>query len=106
MYYTKVYLLSELFFSLCLRSHVCKKNYHIHIWSITVSVNSLTHLMSKPNHGPFSSAFPFHVSVDKKNNVHYLIKWRDLPYDQSTWESEDMDIPEFDTYKQTYWNHR
>lgn len=46
------------------------------------------------------------VSVDKKNNVHYLVKWRDLPYDQSTWESEDMDIPEFDTYKQTYWNHR
>ncbi|XP_028984736.1 chromodomain-helicase-DNA-binding protein 4 isoform X5 [Betta splendens] len=45
-------------------------------------------------------------SVDKKNNVHYLIKWRDLPYDQSTWEMEDMDIPEFDTYKQTYWNHR
>ncbi|XP_044064783.1 chromodomain-helicase-DNA-binding protein 4 isoform X5 [Siniperca chuatsi] len=45
-------------------------------------------------------------SVDKKNNVHYLIKWRDLPYDQSTWESEEMDVPEFDTYKQTYWNHR
>uniref|UniRef100_A0A8D0AAA2 Chromodomain helicase DNA binding protein 4 n=1 Tax=Sander lucioperca TaxID=283035 RepID=A0A8D0AAA2_SANLU len=45
-------------------------------------------------------------SVDKKNNIHYLIKWRDLPYDQSTWENEDMDIPEFDTYKQTYWNHR
>uniref|UniRef100_A0A8D3BYJ2 DNA helicase n=1 Tax=Scophthalmus maximus TaxID=52904 RepID=A0A8D3BYJ2_SCOMX len=45
-------------------------------------------------------------SVDKKNNVHYLIKWRDLPYDQSTWESEEMDIPEYDTYKQTYWNHR
>ncbi|XP_056141606.1 chromodomain-helicase-DNA-binding protein 4 isoform X2 [Lampris incognitus] len=45
-------------------------------------------------------------SVDKKNNVHYLIKWRDLAYDQSSWESEDMDIPEFDTYKQTYWNHR
>uniref|UniRef100_A0A3Q2DMN4 Chromodomain helicase DNA binding protein 4 n=1 Tax=Cyprinodon variegatus TaxID=28743 RepID=A0A3Q2DMN4_CYPVA len=45
-------------------------------------------------------------SVDKKNNVHYLIKWRDLPYDQSTWESEDLDIPEYDTYKQIYWNHR
>uniref|UniRef100_A0AAQ4S6R0 DNA helicase n=1 Tax=Gasterosteus aculeatus aculeatus TaxID=481459 RepID=A0AAQ4S6R0_GASAC len=45
-------------------------------------------------------------TVDKKNNIHYLIKWRDLAYDQSTWESEDMDIPEFDTYKQTYWNHR
>uniref|UniRef100_A0A3Q2Z402 Chromodomain helicase DNA binding protein 4 n=1 Tax=Hippocampus comes TaxID=109280 RepID=A0A3Q2Z402_HIPCM len=45
-------------------------------------------------------------SVDRKGNVHYLIKWRDLAYDQSTWESEDMDIPEFDLYKQTYWNHR
>ncbi|MCI4373928.1 hypothetical protein PGIGA_G00000140 [Pangasianodon gigas] len=44
--------------------------------------------------------------VDKKNNVHYLIKWRDLPYDQSSWESEDMDIPDYDTYKQHYWNHR
>ncbi|XP_077430769.1 chromodomain-helicase-DNA-binding protein 4 isoform X3 [Vanacampus margaritifer] len=45
-------------------------------------------------------------SVDRKGNVHYLIKWRDLAYDQSTWESEDMDIPEFDLYRQTYWNHR
>lgn len=45
-------------------------------------------------------------SVDRKNNVHYLIKWRELPYDQATWESEDMDIPEFDTYKVQYWNHR
>ncbi|XP_041963120.1 chromodomain-helicase-DNA-binding protein 4 isoform X2 [Alosa sapidissima] len=45
-------------------------------------------------------------SVDKKGNVHYLIKWRDLPYDQSTWESEDMEIPEIDTFKQHYWNHR
>uniref|UniRef100_A0A8C1JA76 Chromodomain helicase DNA binding protein 4b n=1 Tax=Cyprinus carpio TaxID=7962 RepID=A0A8C1JA76_CYPCA len=45
-------------------------------------------------------------SVDKKNNVHYLIKWRDLPYDQSTWESEDMDIPDYETFKQHYWNHR
>ncbi|KAK3572213.1 hypothetical protein QTP86_026054 [Hemibagrus guttatus] len=44
--------------------------------------------------------------VDKKSNVHYLIKWRDLPYDQSSWESEDMDIPDYDTYKQHYWNHR
>ncbi|XP_030597516.1 chromodomain-helicase-DNA-binding protein 4-like isoform X1 [Archocentrus centrarchus] len=45
-------------------------------------------------------------SVDRKSNIHYLIKWRELPYDQSTWEAEDMDIPEFDTYKQQYWNHR
>ncbi|XP_016103271.1 chromodomain-helicase-DNA-binding protein 4-like [Sinocyclocheilus grahami] len=45
-------------------------------------------------------------SVDKKNNCHYLIKWRDLTYDHATWEAEDMDIPEFDTYKLQYWNHR
>nr|XP_057903219.1 chromodomain-helicase-DNA-binding protein 4a isoform X3 [Doryrhamphus excisus] len=45
-------------------------------------------------------------SVDRKNNVHYLIKWRELPYDQATWEADDMDVPEFDTYKLQYWNHR
>lgn len=45
-------------------------------------------------------------SVDKKNNVHYLIKWRDLAYDQSCWESEDMDVPDYDAFKHTYWNHR
>ncbi|XP_028819504.1 chromodomain-helicase-DNA-binding protein 4a [Denticeps clupeoides] len=45
-------------------------------------------------------------SIDKKSNVHYLIKWRDLPYDQATWEAEDMDVPEYDTYKLQYWNHR
>ncbi|KAI3358914.1 hypothetical protein L3Q82_015306 [Scortum barcoo] len=45
-------------------------------------------------------------SVDRKNNIHYLIKWRELPYDQATWEAEDMDIPEFDPYKLQYWNHR
>ncbi|XP_056892928.1 chromodomain-helicase-DNA-binding protein 4-like isoform X2 [Takifugu flavidus] len=45
-------------------------------------------------------------SIDRKNNVHYLIKWRDLPYDQATWEAEDMDVPEFDVFKAQYWNHR
>ncbi|XP_062867262.1 chromodomain-helicase-DNA-binding protein 4a isoform X2 [Trichomycterus rosablanca] len=45
-------------------------------------------------------------SVDKKNNCHYLIKWKDLQYDQATWESDDMDVPEFDSYKLQYWNHR
>ncbi|XP_068188512.1 chromodomain-helicase-DNA-binding protein 4a isoform X2 [Antennarius striatus] len=45
-------------------------------------------------------------SADRKNNVHYLIKWRELPYDQATWEGEDMDVPEFDVYKVQYWNHR
>lgn len=47
-----------------------------------------------------------YFSVDRKNNVHYLIKWRELPYDQATWEGEDMDVPEFDVYKAQYWNHR
>ncbi|KAM8767321.1 chromodomain-helicase-DNA-binding protein 4a isoform 2-T2 [Acanthopagrus schlegelii] len=45
-------------------------------------------------------------SVDRKNNVHYLIKWRELQYDQATWESEDMDFQEFDVFKVQYWNHR
>ncbi|XP_060915613.1 chromodomain-helicase-DNA-binding protein 4a isoform X3 [Labrus mixtus] len=45
-------------------------------------------------------------SVDRKNNVHYLIKWRELAYDQATWEADDMDVPEFDVFKVQYWNHR
>lgn len=48
----------------------------------------------------------FFCSVDKKGNVHYLIKWRDLPYDQASWESENVDIQDYDLYKQAYWNHR
>ncbi|XP_055465295.1 chromodomain-helicase-DNA-binding protein 4 isoform X2 [Psammomys obesus] len=45
-------------------------------------------------------------SVDKKGHVHYLIKWRDLPYDQASWESEDVEIQDYDLFKQGYWNHR
>ncbi|KAM4636423.1 chromodomain-helicase-DNA-binding protein 4 isoform 2-T2 [Discoglossus pictus] len=45
-------------------------------------------------------------SIDKKSNVHYLIKWRDLAYDQASWEMEDVDIQDFDMYKQAYWTHR
>ncbi|XP_034400722.1 chromodomain-helicase-DNA-binding protein 4-like isoform X2 [Cyclopterus lumpus] len=45
-------------------------------------------------------------SVDRKNNIHYLIKWRELAYDQATWEADDMDVPEFDNLKVQYWNHR
>ncbi|KAK5883339.1 hypothetical protein CesoFtcFv8_019677 [Champsocephalus esox] len=45
-------------------------------------------------------------SLDRKNNVHYLIKWRELAYDQATWEADDMDVPEFDIFKVRYWNHR
>uniref|UniRef100_A0A4W6EF93 Chromodomain helicase DNA binding protein 5 n=1 Tax=Lates calcarifer TaxID=8187 RepID=A0A4W6EF93_LATCA len=45
-------------------------------------------------------------SFDKDGDVHYLIKWRDLPYDQCTWEVDDFDIPEYDSHKACYWDHR
>ncbi|XP_045714717.1 chromodomain-helicase-DNA-binding protein 5 isoform X2 [Phyllostomus hastatus] len=45
-------------------------------------------------------------SFDKKGDVHYLIKWKDLPYDQCTWEIDDIDIPYYDGLKQAYWGHR
>ncbi|XP_058857887.1 chromodomain-helicase-DNA-binding protein 5-like isoform X4 [Acipenser ruthenus] len=48
----------------------------------------------------------FNHSFDNNGDVHYLIKWRDLPYDQSTWEIDDFDIPEYNHFKQAYWNHR
>ncbi|KAL2079618.1 hypothetical protein ACEWY4_025362 [Coilia grayii] len=45
-------------------------------------------------------------SVDKKGNYHYLVKWRDLTYDQCTWERDDLDIPDFNVHKSAYWRHR
>lgn len=45
-------------------------------------------------------------SFDKKGDVHYLIKWKDLPYDQCTWEIDDIDISYYDNLKQAYWGHR
>uniref|UniRef100_A0A3P9M5F7 Uncharacterized protein n=1 Tax=Oryzias latipes TaxID=8090 RepID=A0A3P9M5F7_ORYLA len=45
-------------------------------------------------------------SFDRDGDVHYLIKWRDLPYDQCTWEVDDFDVPEYDTHKACYWDHR
>uniref|UniRef100_A0A673B577 Chromodomain helicase DNA binding protein 3 n=1 Tax=Sphaeramia orbicularis TaxID=375764 RepID=A0A673B577_9TELE len=38
-------------------------------------------------------------SMDKKGTYHYLVKWRDLTYDQCTWERDDLEIPEFAIYK-------
>lgn len=46
------------------------------------------------------------ASVDKKGIYHYLVKWKDLTYDQCTWERDDMDIPDFAIYKKNYWKHR
>lgn len=52
-------------------------------------------------------SLPFlHCSFDRDGDVHYLIKWRDLPYDQCTWEMDDFDIPEYDGHKASYWDHR
>uniref|UniRef100_A0A8C6YFE5 Chromodomain helicase DNA binding protein 3 n=1 Tax=Naja naja TaxID=35670 RepID=A0A8C6YFE5_NAJNA len=45
-------------------------------------------------------------SIDKKGIYHYLVKWRDLSYDQSTWEEDEMAIPEYEYHKQAYWSHR
>uniref|UniRef100_H3D637 Chromodomain helicase DNA binding protein 3 n=1 Tax=Tetraodon nigroviridis TaxID=99883 RepID=H3D637_TETNG len=45
-------------------------------------------------------------SVDKKGICHYLVKWKDLTYDQCTWERDDMDVPDFAIYKKNYWKHR
>ncbi|KAG7265665.1 hypothetical protein CRUP_016512 [Coryphaenoides rupestris] len=45
-------------------------------------------------------------SLDKKGVYHYLVKWRDLTYDQCTWERDDLDIPHFSVYKACYWKHR
>uniref|UniRef100_A0A8C8GZ89 DNA helicase n=1 Tax=Oncorhynchus tshawytscha TaxID=74940 RepID=A0A8C8GZ89_ONCTS len=45
-------------------------------------------------------------SYDKDGDVHYMIKWRDLPYDQCTWEVDDFDVPEYHHSKHSYWDHR
>ncbi|XP_032439518.1 chromodomain-helicase-DNA-binding protein 3 isoform X1 [Xiphophorus hellerii] len=45
-------------------------------------------------------------SVDKKGMYHYLVKWKDLTYDQCTWERDDMDVPDFELHKTNYWRHR
>ncbi|XP_077444255.1 chromodomain-helicase-DNA-binding protein 3 isoform X3 [Stigmatopora argus] len=45
-------------------------------------------------------------SGDKKATYHYLVKWRDLTYDQCTWEGDHMDLPDFGIHKANYWRHR
>lgn len=47
-----------------------------------------------------------YYSFDKKGDIHYLIKWKDLPYDQCTWEIDEIDIPYYENLKLLYWNHR
>ncbi|XP_029287263.1 chromodomain-helicase-DNA-binding protein 5 isoform X1 [Cottoperca gobio] len=45
-------------------------------------------------------------SYDNDADVHYLVNWRDLAYDQCTWEVDDFDVPEYDIHKASYWDHR
>ncbi|XP_075715362.1 chromodomain-helicase-DNA-binding protein 3 isoform X2 [Rhinoderma darwinii] len=45
-------------------------------------------------------------SADRKGTYRYLVKWRDLSYDQSTWEEDNMKLPDYDYHKQMYWRHR
>ncbi|KAM4036249.1 chromodomain-helicase-DNA-binding protein 3 isoform 3-T3 [Anomaloglossus baeobatrachus] len=45
-------------------------------------------------------------SLDKKGTYRYLVKWRDLSYDQSTWEEDGMKLPDYNYHKQMYWRHR
>lgn len=45
-------------------------------------------------------------SLDRKGTYRYLVKWRDLSYDQSTWEEDHMKLPDYDYHKQLYWRHR
>lgn len=41
-----------------------------------------------------------------KNQFDYLVKWRELVYDQATWERDDFDIPLFEESVFRYWIHR
>lgn len=38
--------------------------------------------------------------------TYYLVKWRDLPYDQATWEKEDADIADLQAAIDDYKNLR
>lgn len=29
-----------------------------------------------------------------------------MPYDQCTWEVDDFDVPDYDSHKASYWDHR
>jgi chromodomain-helicase-DNA-binding protein 4 len=41
-----------------------------------------------------------------KNQFDYLIKWRELVYEQATWETDEYTIPNLDEAISKYWIHR
>ncbi|CAB3405088.1 unnamed protein product [Caenorhabditis bovis] len=41
-----------------------------------------------------------------KSQFDYLIKWKELAYEQATWERDDMDIAYYENAIMKYWMHR
>lgn len=41
-----------------------------------------------------------------KNQFDYLVKWKELVYQDATWERDDMDIPGYEDAILKYWMHR
>ncbi|CAI4226575.1 unnamed protein product [Auanema sp. JU1783] len=41
-----------------------------------------------------------------KNQFDYLVKWKELVYEQATWERDDMDIQYYEEAIMKYWLHR
>ena len=41
-----------------------------------------------------------------KSQFDYLVKWKELVYEQATWERDDMDIPQYEEAVIKYWIHR
>ena len=39
----------------------------------------------------------------KNGTCDYLVKWRELPYDQCTWETDDFEIPAYKEAIEFYW---
>uniref|UniRef100_A0A914C339 Uncharacterized protein n=1 Tax=Acrobeloides nanus TaxID=290746 RepID=A0A914C339_9BILA len=41
-----------------------------------------------------------------KSQFDYLVKWKELVYEQATWERDDMDMPGYEDAVIKYWTHR
>lgn len=39
----------------------------------------------------------------RDGSTQYFVKWRDLPYDQATWEDENSEIPAMKRAIEYYW---
>ncbi|KAK0409561.1 hypothetical protein QR680_004620 [Steinernema hermaphroditum] len=41
-----------------------------------------------------------------KNMINYLVKWKELVYEQATWENDDFNVPGYAEAIIKYWQHR